>query len=138
MQRPVYATPQAAEAAFYRAFQRADLDAMMAVWADDESIVCVHPSGPRLQGRSAVYESWRQIFANSGTMHFEIADVHSVHDAQLCVNCVHEDIHHGAQLRQHARVIATNVYRLTADGWRMILHHASPGTGQRERPPALH
>ncbi|NIW86597.1 MAG: DUF4440 domain-containing protein [Gammaproteobacteria bacterium] len=141
MQRPVYTTPEAAEAAFYEAFQRADLEAMMAVWADDETIVCVHPMGPRVQGRAAVTESWRRIFANSGAMRFEIADAHSVHDSQLSIHCVHEDIDFGAQLRQHSRVIATNVYRLTADGWRMILHHASPGATQRaarERPRALH
>jgi ketosteroid isomerase-like protein len=28
----------------------------------------------------------------------------------------------------HAWVIATNVYHKTAQGWRMVAHHASPGT----------
>ena len=33
------------EAAFYDALHRADLEALMALWADDEEIVCIHPGG---------------------------------------------------------------------------------------------
>ena len=33
MTAPVFATPEEAEAAFYRAFENTDLDAMMAVWS---------------------------------------------------------------------------------------------------------
>ncbi|NJM09628.1 MAG: nuclear transport factor 2 family protein, partial [Bdellovibrionaceae bacterium] len=40
---PIYTTPQDAAAAFYQAFEARDLDAMMATWADDEEVVCVHP-----------------------------------------------------------------------------------------------
>jgi ketosteroid isomerase-like protein len=29
---------------------------------------------------------------------------------------------------RHAFVLATNVYHKTAQGWRMVAHHASPGT----------
>jgi transposase len=29
---------------------------------------------------------------------------------------------------RHAYVTATNVYHLTVNGWRMVAHHASPGT----------
>jgi ketosteroid isomerase-like protein len=29
---------------------------------------------------------------------------------------------------REAYVIATNVYHKTAQGWRMVAHHASPGT----------
>jgi ketosteroid isomerase-like protein len=29
---------------------------------------------------------------------------------------------------QSAWVVATNVYLLTAQGWRLVAHHASPGT----------
>ena len=33
--KPIFPTPQDAEAAFYEALERADLEAMMAVWAED-------------------------------------------------------------------------------------------------------
>jgi ketosteroid isomerase-like protein len=31
---------------------------------------------------------------------------------------------------RHAFVLATNVYHKTAQGWRMVAHHASPGSVQ--------
>ena len=52
MSEPYYATSRDAEQAFYAAFQKADLAEMMQVWADDDSIVCIHPMGPRLDGRA--------------------------------------------------------------------------------------
>ena len=42
-------TPEAARA-FYEAFEARDVEAMMATWAEDEEIVCVHPGGSRLVG----------------------------------------------------------------------------------------
>ena len=44
---------------------------------------------------------------------------------------------------KHAFVLATNVYHKTAQGWRMVAHHASPGTAQApedglEVPTVLH
>ena len=38
------------ERAFYDALQKADLDKLMACWADEDEIVCVHPGGVRLVG----------------------------------------------------------------------------------------
>jgi ketosteroid isomerase-like protein len=41
-----------------------------------------------------------------------------------------------------AFVIATNVYLKTAQGWRLVAHHASPGTTQEapasDKPTVLH
>jgi ketosteroid isomerase-like protein len=44
---------------------------------------------------------------------------------------------------REAYVIATNVYHKTAQGWRMVAHHASPGTAREmqelaEAPMVLH
>ena len=59
----IFPTAQDAENAFYEALERGDLEGMMAVWAEDEEIVCVHPGGPRLSGQDQVRESWAQIFS---------------------------------------------------------------------------
>src|SRR3954465_5581625 len=45
---PIYTPPPDAALAFYQAFEAKDLDAMMAAWADDEEVICVHPGGTRL------------------------------------------------------------------------------------------
>ena len=44
---------------------------------------------------------------------------------------------------RNAWVLATNVYHKTAQGWRMVAHHASPGAAQdnpdlSSRPSVLH
>ena len=47
MSSKIFPTAQDAENAFYEALERGDLEGMMAVWSEDEDIVCVHPHGPR-------------------------------------------------------------------------------------------
>lgn len=132
---PEFATSEAAEAAFYDAFERADLGAMMNVWADDESIICIHPMGPLLLGRRAVESSWRDLLAGGPSMRFHISDLHATHHARVAVHCLHENISHGVQFSQHAVMIATNLYQLTDHGWRLILHHASPKVARPVAPP---
>ena len=38
----------------------------MALWADDDEIVCVHPGGTRVVGSAAIRASFEAIFANGG------------------------------------------------------------------------
>jgi len=45
-----YLTPADAEMAFYDALERNDLEDMMAVWLDNDAVVCVHPGASRLEG----------------------------------------------------------------------------------------
>src|SRR6266436_5069071 len=59
----IFPTAQDAENAFYEALERCDLDGMMAVWAEDEDIFCIHPTGARLTGQDEVRSSWAKIFA---------------------------------------------------------------------------
>jgi ketosteroid isomerase-like protein len=59
----IFPTAQDAENAFYEALERCDLDGMMAVWAEDDEIICVHPTGPRLSGPEQIRESWARIFS---------------------------------------------------------------------------
>lgn len=134
-----FATPDEAEAAFYAAFEKADLAAMMAVWATDENIVCIHPLGPTLVGRSAVQRSWQSIFHRSPHMKFHIDMQRRAQDARLALHIVHESIEFADQQQPPSVVIATNVYRLTEFGWYMILHHASPAPAvATQQAPILH
>ena len=127
MSEPYYATSRQAEQAFYDAFQRADVGEMMKVWADEDRIICIHPMGPRLDGRAAVAQSWRQIFAGRAPARFELTEVSCTLDGDLAIHCVYENIHHGPQLDQRSLVLATNIYTSSERGWRMLVHHASPG-----------
>ncbi len=126
MKPKLYATPQDAEAAFYKAIEKADLEAMMAVWADDEDIVCVHPGGTRLVGAEHVRESWRAIFASGHTLRFRLLQRQTLSGMSLAVHSVYEHIAVAGEPRTPAPVIATNIYLRTEHGWRMLMHHASP------------
>lgn len=61
-----YLTAEVAESAFYAAFEARSLDAMMVVWANDDSIACIHPLAAPLNGRAAVATGWLSMFEAAG------------------------------------------------------------------------
>ncbi|MGH8283181.1 MAG: YybH family protein [Gammaproteobacteria bacterium] len=130
----MFATPDEAENAFYTAIANASLDAMMAVWLESESVICVHPVGPKLTGHSAVRTGWLEMFRGVSGLHFRLAEVSRTQDALLAIHVLHEHISVPGENAERPPMIATNVYQLTQDGWRMILHHASPVAVQQNRP----
>ena len=138
----IFPTAQDAENAFYEALERADLEAMMAVWAEDEEIVCVHPTGPRLSGQDKVRESWTQIFAGAARTRVHVTHQVLLSSMMMEVRSVQENFTVEGEPRtpqgrdsRPAPIVATNVYLRTAAGWRMIVHHASPAPGQAEPAP---
>jgi uncharacterized protein (TIGR02246 family) len=137
----IFPTAQDAENAFYEALERGDLEAMMAVWAEDEDIICVHPTGPRLSGQDQVRESWAKIFAGGTGPRVHITQQVAVSGMMIAVHSLHENFTMEGEARAQVPVVATNVYLRTAAGWRMIVHHASPAPVQtpaaeaREAPP---
>ncbi len=123
---PVFDTPAAAEAAFYRAFTTNDLAAMMVVWAPEDDIACIHPMSAPLGGRASIHESWAAIFRNSPGMTLRVEVKRVMHEAGLAIHLVYEHIRANDKSEFQPPVVATNVYRHSARGWHMILHHASP------------
>lgn len=142
LSKAIYTTPQQAEAAFYEAIERADLEAMMSVWAEDEEIVCIHPGGPRLAGYTAVRDSWRQIFVGGPSMRFTLASQVYSQGMLLSVHSLHENISIIGEKRKPPPVVVTNVYIRGPLGWRMLVHHASPGPAGSdaaiEKPKTVH
>lgn len=122
-----FETPEEAEDAFYRAFQNRDAEAMMQVWAEEEGIVCIHPTGSRLEGPAVIGRRWKNIFEHAPEMEFTISDASRTRVGGIAVHVVHEHIRIHNSDRHQPPVVATNIYRLTDKGWRMILHHASSG-----------
>ena len=132
----IFPTAQDAENAFYEALERGDLEGMMAVWAEDEEIVCVHPGGAA-PGRA------RTRCARAGRRSSPAAPRARVHIAQQVAIAGHDDrgaqrareLHRAPASRaRSAPMVATNVYLRTAAGWRMIVHHASPAPAQAAPP----
>jgi ketosteroid isomerase-like protein len=131
------------EAQFYEALQTGDLEKLMACWADEDDIVCVHPGGPRLIGSAAIREAFGAMFEH-GTINAHPEHVCKVESLTSAMHNVIERLHiNTAEGRQEAVVVATNVYQRTAQGWRLVAHHASPGTaaaqgGIEATPQVLH
>src|ERR671938_573526 len=131
----IFPTAQDAENAFYEALERCDLDGMMAVWAEDDEIICVHPTGPRLTGPEQIRESWARIFSGGPRARLHITNQVAISGMMLAVHSVHENFTLEGQARRDTPplpVVATNVYLRTAAGWRMIVHHASPAPAQQQ------
>jgi ketosteroid isomerase-like protein len=122
----MFATPDEAEDAFYTAFANTNLEAMMKVWLDSDTVTCVHPVGPRISGQDAVRGSWAEIFHSSGGLKFRLSEVSRTQDALLAIHVLHEHITVPGEPGERPPAVATNIYQLSKDGWRMILHHASP------------
>ena len=122
------ASPDEIEQQFYEALQAGDIERLMAVWSDDEEISCVHPGGPRVVGAAAIRSAFDSMFAN-GTINARPEKVRRLQTNSCAVHSVLEHIHvMTAEGPQSAWVVATNVYLKTAQGWRLVSHHASPGS----------
>jgi len=132
----IFPTAQDAENAFYESLERGDLDLMMAVWAEDEDIVCVHPAGARIAGQEQVRDSWRRILASGQRLRVQVTQQVALTGMMVEVHSVHEVITVIGERVARPPMVATNVYLRTAAGWRMVVHHASPAPGAPAELPA--
>lgn len=130
MENPDYTTHKEvarANNAFYGAFRARDPEAMARAWMDLPSVRCIHPGGEILVGSEQVQASWAAILTQGEALHIEVTDleVDLLGDAGW-VTCV-ERLH---PLREPdgpaAEVATTNLFLCGEEGWRMVLHHASP------------
>lgn len=122
-------TPDDIEAAFYEGLRNGDLDLLMACWADEDDIACIHPGGARLLGAASIRAAFEAMFADGGAIPVTAENIRRVDAMASAVHHVLERVNvmtpEGAV---QAYVTATNVYHKTAQGWRLVVHHASPGT----------
>lgn len=139
MKKTTLLTPQEAEAAFYEALERADLDAMMEVWSDEDEVSCVHPGGSRLTGYDQVREHWAQMFKSGQRLQVHLSDQVIVTGMMYSVHNVQENIlvrsAQGDLRGPRSMVVATNVYLRSGSGWRMVVHHGSPALVARRDAP---
>ena len=138
MSAPTFPTPEAAEAAFYAAFEARSLDAMMAVWAGDDGIACIHPLAAPLNGRAAVAAGWHSMFDAAGQFRVQAEIAHELREPGQVIRIVREYLVIGQETEPRPPILATNVYVREDDGWHMVLHHASPlqvGGRQPTRTP---
>ena len=127
---------EAANTALYAAFETADVDAMQALWDDEEpdAVVCVHPGWPMLRGRSRVLRSWSAVMASTSYIQFFLTDVQvHVMGEVAVVTCVENVLTAiTEEVGGNAAVVATNVFVRRDGVWRLQVYHGSPVLGRFE------
>ncbi|MGE3619715.1 MAG: nuclear transport factor 2 family protein [Acidimicrobiia bacterium] len=117
------AAVQAANAAFYAAFEARDLDAMSDVWEHSDRIACTHPGWRTLHGWGAVSGSWFALLGGPQHLQF-ILTAERIHlDGDMAWVTVDENL---IGEGMGGTVAALNLFARTGDGWRMVAHHGSP------------
>ncbi|GAA4913849.1 uncharacterized protein (TIGR02246 family) [Nonomuraea thailandensis] len=118
---------------FYAAIESADLDKMTEIWAEDttdDQVSCVHPGWTLLTGRQEVLRSWALIMANTTYIQFVLTDVNTTVLGDVAVlTCVENILTAGEEGEASfaaGKVVASNVYIRTSQGWRLWMHHGSP------------
>ena len=102
---------------FYAAFAAADIEAMTAVWADEEPVSVIHPGMLPLAGREQVLQSWREILGPADTFDIVCVDPQVQLYGDVAVVLCQERV--GGHL-----LAASNTYRRTAGGWALVMHQA--------------
>ncbi len=127
---------EAANTAFYEALERGDHEELSDRWlpGEDLTVSCVHPGWPVLTGRGEVLRSYALIMANTEYIQFFLTDVNIAMTGDTALVTCTENILSGGPAEEGNAlgplvgqlVVATNVFRRTADGWKLWSHHGSP------------
>ena len=121
------AAVEQANQGFYRALEGLDLAAMDALWLHEPWVRCLHPGWEPLTGWDPVRRSWQQIFENTRWMRVTPTAVEVVVLGEVAIVSCSEDITTTREGDVGLGVAqATNVFVSRPEGWRMVVHHASP------------
>jgi ketosteroid isomerase-like protein len=112
----------AANNAFYRAFETADMDAMSDLWEHSDRVTCGHPGWAVLRGWAQVSASWLTLFAGGSALQFILTgeQVSVVGDAAWVT--LDENI---LSAQSGSTVSVINVFVRSGSGWKMVAHHGS-------------
>ncbi len=125
-------SPDEVESQFFEALQKGDITQLMACWADEDEIACIHPGGPRLLGAQAIRSSFEALFEHR-ELRLNVDEVRRVQTmggaAHTLVVRISIDLPDGPR---EAHLVLTHAYQKTAQGWRLVVHHASAAPAPTE------
>jgi ketosteroid isomerase-like protein len=129
-----YETPQDAEDAFYDALEEASPDALMAVWADADDIVCLLPMYPLIRGRQGLADLFAHLFSRGEGVTLGVTHLDWVHTDEIAIHHVEEVVQNAPANRPPPPPLyGTNIYRRQDDGWRLIAHLNAPTPPPQEQ-----
>ena len=116
--------------AFYRAFEKKDLEAMTAVWSQGVNSLCIHPGRSAIRGWDSIRSSWEAIFRNTSYLEIETDIVRVEVNGDLAYVVLTETVLQVTGRRQSkAQSVATNVFERMGQKWYLVHHHGSPLLG---------
>lgn len=117
----------AANEAFYRAFEKKDIEVMDTVWSQGTGSLCVHPGWNVLRGWKEIRTSWVKIFKNTAYIEINTDIITTeVRDHVAYVVLVENVLQVANGRRLEAQSMATNVFELLGGKWYLVHHHGSP------------
>ncbi|MBW4428889.1 MAG: nuclear transport factor 2 family protein [Nostoc desertorum CM1-VF14] len=117
----------AANAAFYRAFERKDIEAMSAVWSQGTGSFCIHPGSNILRGWKEIRTSWEQIFKNTAYIEINTDIIATEINDNIAYVILRENVFQVVSGRRlEAQSTATNVFQFLGEKWYLLHHHGSP------------
>ncbi len=117
----------AANEAFYRAFEKKDIEAMSTVWSQGTGSFCIHPGSNILRGWKEICTSWTQIFKNTAYIEINTEIIATeVNDNIAYVVLIENVFQVVGGKRLKAQSMATNVFKLLGGKWYLVHHHGSP------------
>lgn len=122
---PTYATPQAAEDAYYDAIDDQDIDALMAVWEESDEVLCLLPMMPAQRGKSAIRNVWSNLLQAGASLDIEVIHLSWIETAEIAIHLLEERVK-VPQQTQAQPVYASNIYRKSTQGWYLLMHQNSP------------
>jgi ketosteroid isomerase-like protein len=124
-----------ANAAFYRALEELDIEAMDRIWLHETWVRCIHPGWDVLVGWPAVRESWENVFASTKWIRVASTGVDVQVFGEIGIVFSTENITAPRDDDVAVAVAqATNLFLARSGGWKMIHHHASPAPVRVTQP----
>ena len=122
-----------ANARFYEALAAGNFGLMQRLWSDTDDVTCIHPGWGSVIGRESVMRSWETILQSPPQI--ACSEPRGFVSGESAYVIAYENLGDG-------RLIATNLFRLENDEWKMIHHQAGVArpvtTQQRASHAAIH
>ncbi len=117
----------AANEAFYRAFEKKDIEAMSVIWSQGTGSLCIHPGRNVLRGWREIELSWSQIFRNTKYLEIETEIIAvEIRDTIAYVILIEKLLQIVGGRSVQAQSMATNIFERMASKWYLVHHHGSP------------
>lgn len=113
--------------AFYRAFEKKDLEAMRILWSQGVGSICIHPGREALRGWERIQDSWQTIFRNTQYLEIDTEIITTEINGDLAYVVLIETVLQVVGRKQiQARSMSTNVFEKMSQRWYLVHHHGSP------------